>query len=95
MHTILIKFSFFAELNILVSTGGVINDGSGSFTTTTEILNLENEVLTCQDLGNFTLGPDFLKKIIFSRSILHTVTTNALLCLKNAAAQISMFFTSN
>ena len=51
MNTFLIQFSFFVVTKILVTAG------SNSLSSTkTEIVNLENEVLTCQDLGNYPLA---------------------------------------
>ena len=49
MNTLLIQSSFFAVSKFLVSTGG------RSFERKTEIINLENESLTCKDLGDYPL----------------------------------------
>ena len=51
MNTLLIQFSFIAVSKILVSTGYPTSSARK-----TEIINLENESLTCQDLGNYPFG---------------------------------------
>ena len=51
MHPFLNQFFFFAVTKILVSTGR-----PRSSATKTEIINLDNESLTCQDLEDFPLA---------------------------------------